>query len=346
MKFSLQPRSMRRTFRLVASLMAMMMVTALASCNAVIDDALPECKDGLELRFIYDYNLEFADAFPSQVDCLTVLVYTEDGRYVGTYTESGEPLKSEDYRMHIDLQPGKYNIVAWGGMQCDDASFSFTAPPAQTAMEALQVKMNSGLLTSPNGPHLHNLFYGKIQAEIERSSNLEYTCYTLPMMKDTNNIRIVLENLNGKSLSDDDFEVTITDDNTLLAWNNDVVSAGMVTYWPWVTGTVEAGQIGGLPVEDAYAELTTSRLLFTHRSTAILKIRNSKTQTDILDRPLIPFLLLLKSRDFDYMEPQEFLDRCSRWNLTFFLQGNGTWMDVYIKIDDWKVRLDDIDFSD
>ncbi len=345
MKFSLLPRPMRLTARLAAFCMASLMLSAITtSCNAVIDDELPECKDGLELRFIYDYNLEFANAFPSQVDCLTVLVYTEDGRYVGTYTESGEPLKDEDYRMHIDLQPGKYNIIAWGGMQCDDASFSFTAPPAQTAMEALQVKMNSGLLTSPTGPHLHNLFYGKIQAEIKRSNNLEYESYTLPMMKDTNNIRIVLENLNGKSLSDDDFEVTITDDNTLLAWNNDVVPTSTVTYWPWVTGTVEAGQIAGVPVDDAYAELTTSRLLDTHR-TAALKIRNLQTQMDIIDVPLIKFLLLLKSRDFDYMEPQEFLDRCSRWNLTFFLQGNGTWMDVYIKIDDWTVRLDDIDFS-
>ncbi len=343
MKFSLQPRSMRRPFQLAAICMASVMVSALTSCNAVIDDELPECKDGLELRFIYDYNLEFANAFPSQVDCLTVLVYTEDGRYVGTYTESGEPLKDEDYRMHIDLQPGKYNIIAWGGMQCDDASFSFTAPPAQTAMEALQVKMNSGLLTSPVGPHLHNLFYGKIEAEIERRNTVEYTRYTVPMMKDTNSIRIVLENLNGQPLSDENFEITITDDNTLLAWNNNVVPVGSVTYWPWVTGTTEVGQISGVDVTDVYAELTTSRLI--DNSSARLIVRNLQTQSNIIDVPLVNFLLLLKSRDFDYMEPQEFLDRCSRWPLTFFLQGNGTWMNAYIKIDDWTVRLKDIGFD-
>lgn len=344
MKFSLLSRPLWRPFRLAACCLAALLVSALPSCTAVIDDELPECKDGLELRFIYDYNLEFANAFPSQVDCLTVLVYSEDGQYLGTYTESGAPLANEDYRMHIPLAPGKYQIVAWGGMQCDNASFSFTTPPAQTAMTALQVRLKPALLTSQKGTNLHHLFYGSISAEIERSNTLEYTCYTLPMKKDTNNIRIVLENLSGLPLSDENFQITITDDNTLLAWNNDVVPTSTVTYWPWATGTLDVGQIDGVAVTDVYAELTTSRLIDTHKN-ARLVVRNLQSQTDIIDVPLIKFLLLLKSRNFDSMEPQEFLDRCSRWPLTFFLQGNGTWMNAYIKIDDWTVRIKDIDFG-
>ena len=324
--------------------MVALLVSALASCSAVIDDELPECKDGLELRFIYDYNMEFANAFPSQVDCLTVLVYTEEGQYIGTYTESGEPLADEDYRMHIPLEPGKYRIVAWGGLQCEKASFAFTANPAQAAMTALQVRLNPALLTSPVGSNLHNLFYGELEAEIVKRNTLQYTTYTVPMMKDTNNIRVILQNLSLQPLSDSDFEFSITDDNTLLAWNNAVVPTSTITYSPWITGTVTAGQNDeGTAVVGAYAELSTSRLIASHN--ARLKIRNVKTDTDIIDIPLIDFLLMLKSQQFESMGNQEFLDRESRWALTFFLQGTGTWMSAYVKINDWVVRLNNIDFG-
>lgn len=46
----------------------------LASCDS-FNEQLEPCPQGARLRFVYDYNMEFANAFPSQVDCLTLLVY-------------------------------------------------------------------------------------------------------------------------------------------------------------------------------------------------------------------------------------------------------------------------------
>ncbi len=43
-----------------------------SSCESIYEDLDP-CPQGLRLRFVYDYNMEFANAFPSQVECLTVL---------------------------------------------------------------------------------------------------------------------------------------------------------------------------------------------------------------------------------------------------------------------------------
>ncbi|MDE6492930.1 MAG: FimB/Mfa2 family fimbrial subunit [Lactobacillus sp.] len=101
------------------------------SCDRLQED-LPECVGGLRLRFVYDYNMEFANAFPSQVDCLTVLFYDKDGNYVATRTNESPDLADENWRMEVDLAPGDYDVLAYGGMECHDSSFYFVTSPEST----------------------------------------------------------------------------------------------------------------------------------------------------------------------------------------------------------------------
>ena len=51
---------------------------AFSSCERIYEDLAP-CPHGVSLRFIYDYNMEYANAFAKKVDCLTLLVYDEYG---------------------------------------------------------------------------------------------------------------------------------------------------------------------------------------------------------------------------------------------------------------------------
>ncbi|MHC0039811.1 FimB/Mfa2 family fimbrial subunit, partial [Pseudoneobacillus sp. C159] len=83
---------------------------------------LDPCPQGLRLRFVYDYNMEFANAFPTQVECLTVLFYDSDGKYVTTRTNNTSDLADENWRMTIDLEPDEYQIIAYGGMECEQSS--------------------------------------------------------------------------------------------------------------------------------------------------------------------------------------------------------------------------------
>lgn len=314
--------------------------SAFYSCKSVIEDDLPECAVGLELRFIYDYNMEFANAFPSQVDCLTVFIYDEEGKYVTTRTQSGDPLADESYRMTVDLDPGTYTVLAYGGMECGNSSFHFTAPPSGTLLRDVEVEMNDNVRTSPEGTRLHPLFYGTVDATVESNETLEYQKVTVPMMKDTNNIRILLQNLNGEPLAGDDFTFSITDDNTLFNYANELIPDGGITYCPWVKGQESAGILeNGETATLAFAELSTSRLMAGHD--ARLVISRAKDGKKIIDIPLVNYLLLLKSQEFDKMGSQEFLDRESRWNLTFFLLGDDTWMNAYIRINDWIVRINE-----
>ncbi len=312
-------------------------IAGLSSCDA-FNETLEPCPSGVVLRFIYDYNLEFANAFPSQVDCLTLFVYDAEGNYVETRTETSDKLADENYRMILDLPEGEYQFVAYGGMECDESSFHFISVPAPgSKIEDLSVELNSGIANEAEGKNLHPLFYGRISAEVP-SGATDYTYATLPMMKDTNNLRILLQELSGAPVDDKDFEFTIIDDNTLMAWNNDVVPQANVEYHPWTTGQVSTGELpDGGEVVMAYAELSFPRLVLTNSPTLLITRRSDGSE--VVRLPLNNYLLALKSDVFKDMPQQEFLDRESMWSMIFFLDHRNKWVTVQIIVKNWVVRI-------
>ena len=58
--------------------------------------------------------------------------------------------------------------------------------------------------------------------------------------------------------------------------------------------------------------------------------------------PLINLLMLYKGERYSSMPAQEFLDRENRWNITFFLTGDGVWLRTRIVVNDWIVRINNI----
>ena len=172
-----------------------------------------------------------------------------------------------------------------------------------------------------------------------------YSEGTVKMMKNTNNIRIVLQQLNGKPVHIDDFDFVITDDNTLFNYDNDLIANGEITYLPWasgeaVTGVSGEGENGGEPVVVAYSEFSTSRLMTKNSPKLLIKLK--KDGKEIVNIPLNNYLLLLKSELYAKMGPQEYLDRESIWSMVFFLGNDMHWIRTHIKINDWIVRINDI----
>lgn len=312
-----------------------------ASCDT-FDEDLDPCPQGIELRFIYDYNMEYANAFPSQVDCLTVLVYNSAGKLVRVLTETSDVLSDENWRMQVDLPAGQYRVIAYGGMACDKPSFTFTeALEPGLEMTKLGVDMLSSMLTSPVGQNLHPLFWGDCELTVTEDDT-EYSRGTVEMMKDTNNVRVVLQNVDGTPVDQNDYVFTLTDDNTRFNWDNELLESPTVTYWPWTRGNATAGFTEeGLEVKAAYAEFSTSR--FVTDSPAQLTVTRKSDGRKVLSIPLIRTLLLLRSEAYAKMESQEFLDRESRWNLLFLLDSTtGGWIKTSIVINDWEVRINDI----
>lgn len=96
-------------------LSAVLATVALSSCERIFEDLDP-CPHGVSLRFVYDYNMEFSNAFPRQVDCLMLYIYDDKDNYVDTRIVTGTELQDEDYRMTLDLEKGNYHFVAYGGL--------------------------------------------------------------------------------------------------------------------------------------------------------------------------------------------------------------------------------------
>ena len=64
----------------------LLLLLVLFSCTS-IDETLPECQ--LYVRFRYDYNMEFADAFHAQVDKVELYVFDKNGKYLFKQAEEG-----------------------------------------------------------------------------------------------------------------------------------------------------------------------------------------------------------------------------------------------------------------
>lgn len=323
----------------------------LASCSSILDDEPEPCPVGLEVRFVYDYNLERANAFPSQVDCLTVHFYDAEGNYVMTRTETTDILADEDYRMTVDLPEGDYRIVAYGGAECDKASFRHTAVPAAGSRDTeLGMYLRPECL-QPGNPegHLHDHFYGSLNVTVKRAP--ERRRVTVKMMKNTNHFRLILQHMTGEPLDGNDYEFKIEDDNTLFDHENMLVANGGVTYTPWSCGSIKVGlteipddtdemRAASKEVQIAYADLSTSRLM-TVRSPR-LSVTRKATGKELISIPLNNYLLALRSEHFSWCGKQEFLDRKSDWQLFFFLDDPEHWNKAFIRIDDWTVRINDI----
>lgn len=328
---------------LAATAIAAVAVAGLDSCS-IINDDLPACPEGVVLRFVYDYNMEFANAFPAQVDCLTLLVSNEEGKIVTTVTETTSVLADENYRMTIDLPAGhKYHFVAYGGLQCDKASFHFVnTPTAGSSASAVEVAMNDDCIDANPGVDLHPLFYGDLDLTVPKGA-LDYTEGTVYMLRDTNSIRILLQNVDGTPVDVNDFEFTITADNSLMAADNSLIpTASGITYSPWAKGQNTAGMVeGGEEAVLAFAEFSVGRLIAGHDVT--LTVTDKLNDQTVLRIPLINYLLLLKSQHYQSMVGQEYLDRENHWDMVLFLS-NGQWIDTRIVINDWTVRLNHEEF--
>ena len=160
-------------------------------------------------------------------------------------------------------------------------------------------------------------------------------------MKNTNNIRVVHQHMNGGDVDDNNFTFRITDDNPLFAPDNSLISNGGQVYAPWTQGqrTVGVTEEGDETVTVAYAECSTSRLVAGNHTR--LTITRNSDNAQVLNIPLNEYLLLLKSDHFDKMGDQEFLDRENNWSLIFFLDNNHNWIRTHIVVNDWIVRIND-----
>ena len=218
-------------------------VMSLSSCgNALFDDE-GDCDVVYRLRFRYDMNMKFADAFHHEVKSVSLYAFDSDGKLVWQTTDSGQHLAQEGYSITLPLPAGQYSLMAWCGL---DNGESFTVPSISDGdtRDALHCRLNreqdatDGAVSKND---LHALFHGTLDVDLPvNEDGGEYT-FTMPLTKDTNVFRIVLQHLSGKDINADDFTFKIEDENGWLNHDNSLRDDERITYHAWSKYSGTAG---------------------------------------------------------------------------------------------------------
>lgn len=311
----------------------------LYACDGLIYDDEGDCSVNYRVKFRYDYNMKFADAFAHEVNVVTLYLLDANGRVVWQRTEQGEVLAADGYAMTVDVEPGEYDLLAWCGTT-DKGSFSI---PETTIGKGLTCTLdrqydigNKAFVTED----LDRLFYGWLPKQTFGETEGTYT-YTVSLVKNTNNVRVVLQHLSGEAVDKDKFVFTITDTNGSMDWDNTLLPDEPVTFYAWHTDAGETGidtrTASRTTFSAVIAELAVPRLVKGQETR--LAVTNKETGKTVFSIPLIDYALLVKGFYNRDMGDQEYLDRQDVYDMVFFLDEGDRWLDTYIYINSWKVVL-------
>lgn len=349
--------------KVAAAVLAVALGAGLWSCESIYDYE-GDCDPHWQVKFIWDYNWDFADAFPGKMGVGSVHLYVFDGSTHKLVLEkeevSGPDGFAADYVMPIDLPAGRYDFVAWCGL-ADNSSFAGGGTPSvlDYAAEAWRLSADAVEGTAAQR-RLAPLYYGRHEGAAEGSFEIydREGVHTVPvyLMKDTNEFTLLLQQKNN-TLNPEDFDIEIRDDNKALRWDNALLPGEEpFSYRPWRTFN------GGAEVEEAVpvpgrepnflvAKLSTSRLVLRDdvQKEPRLVITNKLTGKEVFNIPLLRYLLLPEEHK-DLLDAhnkphqvtdQEYLDRVDRWTMQFYLDDklsdDGGWYALDLHILGWHV---------
>ena len=367
--------SIRSSFfvRLAAAFFILHSSFLITSCGLIYDDdcacdadttaVAAETDAHISVSFLYDMNMEWADAFDHYVQDITLAVFDSDGLCVYTRTQPAAEL--DDRTMDIsDITRGQgYTFICWATGEVVTAGCYLLPDPTVgvTTLDEMDVALSA--LSSLSSSDDLTLLFHDMEEDCDLTDLDEDNCWTLEMdlTRNTNVVRIVLQNLSGEDLSEDDFTMTVTDNNGHLAYDNSRTDEDItLTYMPWsiYSGTAgvdtddDSGDSGDssaarastrttTQVTAVIAEFTVNRLFAD--SEARLTVCNADDGSTVLSIPLVDYALLIKGNYNSSLSDQEYLDRQSEYNFTFFIDDSGNWYGAYIYINSWRVVLIDTD---
>lgn len=323
-----------------AMLVAMVLAASMSSCDTIDDDD-KDCAITYEVRFRYDYNMKWADAFAHEVHAVALYAFDDDGKLAHTVTDTGAHLAMQGYTMKVDFNPADYDIIVWAG---EPRSSSFDIPEHPATTDDLVCAMHTRHVTDHEEDYivedinLTPLWHGETvhpQPSIEGRRHIT----DVSLVKDTNSIRVILQQMDDKEIDPEDFDFVITTHNCHIDAHNNIMCQHQLRCRPYFKAHGTAEGSTGQQLNVLVAEITTARLM--EDSDAELVIYNRHSQDTKLAIPLVKYLLLTEAEGHK-ISPQEYLDRQDEYNMTFFLDKDLEWLKTQIIINDWVVRFNDI----
>lgn len=296
----------------------MLIVTSwmITSCNS-FNEHLPECR--LFVKFKYDYNMLFTDAFHTQVDKVELYVFDKEGLFLFKQMEEGDALSTDNYRMEVELSVGEYQFMAWAGAR-DSYDIVSLIPGVSSITELrLQLKREESLIVLHE---LEPLWYGEIH-------NIAFTgtdnqVETINLIKDTNKVRFIFQGYSDDSwkLNVEDYDYEIIESNGHLGHDNSLLDDDVLSFRPY--------HMEQRNPSAAAVELNTMRLMSDRQTRFVVTEKN--TRKKVFNINLIDYLAMTDMEGNNW-GVQEYLDRQDEYKIVFFF--SEPWHAVQININGW-----------
>lgn len=197
-----------------------------------------------------------------------------------------------------------------------------------------------------------------LEEQLVSIENNRATYATVSLIRDTKHLNITLRQTEQPdAVSHEDYEISISDDNAVVAHDNSVITGTPLLYTPyaaWTTYVDDSGLHAGFAASraddirhTAHYNIMFNRLMMPESPAdgARLTIRNRSNGKVVADMNL-PYILAEGRTAYEYgYQPQEYLDREYDYNLDFILKGD-TWLYCEIRIDvlSWARRVQNHEF--
>ena len=168
------------------SLLATVLGVTMVSCSNILDEEVVDCSVEYRVKFKYDHNMKFADAFANEVRSVTLYAFDENGKFVYQRTEQGDMLGEDGYTMPVEVNPGNYRFITWAGLEGEE---SFSVPvltQGVSTIDELTCRMNR-ISTRSDGRAIVNedlkpLWHGEVTNHSFTSRAAMEQVLTIPLM--------------------------------------------------------------------------------------------------------------------------------------------------------------------
>lgn len=314
----------------------------LGSMTSCVKQGWVPCEN--QLRFVYDYNIDFVDKFHQQVTHLMVYAFdSQTGLFDHKFEVTGAPF-AEKFEMEApaSLIGKNLDLVIWAGL--DDGSYSWPElEEGVSKKEDLQVRLKeaSAQAVGENKVRLEPLWHGSLDGVSYKTDGTGQV-QSVSLTKNTNTFRLVIESLvPGYVATNDDFDIAFTSPNSWMGYDNGILSSSdqLTTYLPYYrTDDSKTG---------AVFEWNSLRLMEERTQTLIIK--DKTTGKVLFDMPMNDYLNSLRIENYSQMPLQEYLDREDTYAVSIFILERGDqpeveaeWLSVRISINGWVVREHDV----
>lgn len=271
-----------------------------------------ELPEGLFLRFSYTHNSTNTNLFTQQVKTLDLHVYNEKKDFVKTICISKGSLTKDNVYQIPDLLLGNYTIAVWGNIHSDYYDYDIS-PKLDNMKMKLVTNEKGDVKTSPDG-----MFHAVIQTKVNASKTEQF----ISLIKNTNNIQIIIEDesLVGNARQVNPYTVSISGSNGNYDYKNNIVGDKRVNYIPEYN----------ISNNTFRADVTVMRLMKDDDMTLVIK----DSQANILHNELLTARLMEDPK----INNNDDLNRYDNYTLRYKAENkDGTHVLVLVGINDWDL---------